>query len=748
MHRQLCLSAFVRVSAFALLLAVFTVAFAADDPLPPNVVSMLKGLTEPVYATAFTPDGKHVITASFDKTLKVWETDTGKEFKTFGGPAGHQNLVLSVALSADGALVASGSSDNTAKIWDFPTTKPIREFVQPDAVNAVALSPDGTRIAGAGKDGIVKVWTTADGKEAFSLPGHVGGATGVAFSANGQLLVTAAADKMLRFWNPANGQPVAVIGAHTAPLTAVAINPNNAAVYTAGEDGQLKFWTVPPVVPRTLTAPHADAVTSVALSADGNSILSGSADKTVRLSTFANGQMAKTFTAPAAIQSTALAAERATVVAAGTRRNNRLLLWNVADAKVLSDVVAHGGPVTGVAFHPQSTQLLTAGGDGLVKLWALPAAPRTVTHPDAVLSVFATADGKRLMTGGQDKIVRSWNMAAPAAPERQFTGHTAPVSVVLLSPNGQNLVSAGEDGTIRFWNQQNGQTTEMIGAHSMAITSLSYNPNGQQLLSASADGSLKLWQLPGNMPKPLIHPDQVTSAVLNPDGSRLLTGCGDKQVRLWNLSNGQMEKAFPALTLAVNAVAMNVNGNQIAAGGADKTLVVWNVADAKEVKKFTLAAATCRAWRSVPTVSSSPKRSGGQFDPCCGSGHYHRYGNEGHHRPHRRGDGPDIHGQGRSSHRRERRQDNSGVEYRRRRLEAEDGTRRRGALPRSGARTARRSPAAAADKAVKVWSLADGKLTATIPTNGEVPRRQLQRGWDAAGRRRRGQPCGHLRHRR
>ena len=94
---------------------------------------MLKGHAEAVYGIAFTPDGKNVITASFDKTLKVWDAASGKELKTFGGPQGHQGLVLAVAVSPDGQSFASGGADNTARLWDFPGSKPLREFASADA---------------------------------------------------------------------------------------------------------------------------------------------------------------------------------------------------------------------------------------------------------------------------------------------------------------------------------------------------------------------------------------------------------------------------------------------------------------------------------------------------------------------------------------------------------------------------------------------------------------------------------------
>ena len=85
---------------------------AADEQLPAGISAALKGHAEAIYAIAYMPDGKHVVTGSFDKTLKVWEAATGKEIKTFGGPQGHQNLVLAVSPSPDGASIASGSSDN------------------------------------------------------------------------------------------------------------------------------------------------------------------------------------------------------------------------------------------------------------------------------------------------------------------------------------------------------------------------------------------------------------------------------------------------------------------------------------------------------------------------------------------------------------------------------------------------------------------------------------------------------------
>ena len=101
-----------------------------------SVVGTLEGHTDPVYAVAWSPDGKTIATASFDNTVRLWDAATRKEIKKFEG---HSKLVLTVAFSPDGKHVLSGSQDNTAKIWDMPTSGPTKTFRRPCR-----------RIAGAG----------------------------------------------------------------------------------------------------------------------------------------------------------------------------------------------------------------------------------------------------------------------------------------------------------------------------------------------------------------------------------------------------------------------------------------------------------------------------------------------------------------------------------------------------------------------------------------------------------------------
>ncbi|HEV3203937.1 MAG TPA: WD40 repeat domain-containing protein [Gemmataceae bacterium] len=577
-----------------LLIGIFLTGFApvswspaADEAsgLPAGLIT-LKGHTETIYAVAISPDGKTMVTGSFDKTLKLWDLATGTEIKTFGGQAGHQNLVVSAAFSTDGQYLVSGSQDNTAKIWDVPSVHFLQEFVHPDAVAGLALSPDGLKLAGAGQDGIIKIWTPADGKQVFNLIGHQGPVASIAFNGvpapQGQILVSAGSDGTMRLWNPNTGQLLSAVLAHSAKVTGVVLNPNNNAAYSVSEDGALKFWQLP-IAPSRSLPPHGDAVTALVLSSDGNQIASASADKTVRISNFADGkQLVQSSPASAGVLTAALSPA---LIAGGTA-DNRLILWNAKDGKVVDQILAHWGPITGLAFHPQNTQLVTSSKDGTIKIWSMPpAAPRALSHPDAVLAAAVSSDGKRLLTGSADKMVRIWNLGSNQV-ERQFTGHSAAVTAVAVSGNGQTLISGSADQTIRVWDQTNGKEKSIVGAHAGPISSLSLNPAGNQLMSSSLDGTIKLWNLAGAGPKILAHQDLVTCVALSPDGSQLITGSTDKQARLWTLSTGKMERPFAGNSLAVTAVAFGANGTLVAAGGADKSVTVWNAADSKEVKKF------------------------------------------------------------------------------------------------------------------------------------------------------------------
>ena len=118
-----------------------------------------KGHEEVVYDARFLPNGKSLVTASFDQTLKLWDVGTQSTLRTMEG---HTGIVLTVDVSADGKLIASGSSDRTIRLWDVPNSDPVSTTkVHDTAVTSMATSKDGTLSATGDDKGLIRVWTNA-----------------------------------------------------------------------------------------------------------------------------------------------------------------------------------------------------------------------------------------------------------------------------------------------------------------------------------------------------------------------------------------------------------------------------------------------------------------------------------------------------------------------------------------------------------------------------------------------------------
>src|SRR6267154_452247 len=118
----------------------------------PAIQSVLRGHSRSVTSAAFSPDGKRIVTGSSDKTIRLWDAETGEPLRA--PLEGHEHYVQSVAFSPDGKCIVSGSWDNTIRLWDAETGEPLQppRKEDQDAVNSVAISPGGKDMLSGSRD--------------------------------------------------------------------------------------------------------------------------------------------------------------------------------------------------------------------------------------------------------------------------------------------------------------------------------------------------------------------------------------------------------------------------------------------------------------------------------------------------------------------------------------------------------------------------------------------------------------------
>ncbi len=237
-----------------------------------------------VSSVAFSPDGKMVASGSADKTVRLWDTQTGE---TIGEPwQDHRDVVLSVAFSPDGKQVVSGSEDNTVRLWDVQTGEAIGEPWQGHGgnVRSVDFSPDGKMVASGSDDKTVRLWDAQTG-ETIGEPwqGHSDWVNSVAFSPDGRMVVSGSADKTVRLWDAETGQPIGEAWqGHSNSVRSAIFSPDGKKVVSGSQDNTMRLWDAQ--TGETIDEPwkgHSDSVKSVAFSPDGKKVVSGSLDNTV-----------------------------------------------------------------------------------------------------------------------------------------------------------------------------------------------------------------------------------------------------------------------------------------------------------------------------------------------------------------------------------------------------------------------------------------------------------------------------------
>ncbi len=310
-----------------------------------RVLSVYGGHAAPVRSLAWNPDGRRIISASGEKTIHIWDAQTGKNLLIFNDIS---DAVLFTGWSADGRYVATAGDDMQVRVWDFTTNllAAVYNGHADSTITAFAWSPSPAAplLATAASDGSIHVLEAPGARPLAIYRGHSAAVSALAWSPDGTMLVSGSADGSVQIWQAATGarlatysepgQATGVLGVAWSPESLGSLpglpppeNQNGSRIACGRADGQIQMWQV----------------------ATSREVLAYRHSAPVRL--LAWSPAARRF---------AYAADDATVLVWDTVTNLKLLTFT------------HTTPARVLAWSPDSTYLASGGGDNTVQVWVAP----------------------------------------------------------------------------------------------------------------------------------------------------------------------------------------------------------------------------------------------------------------------------------------------------------------------------------------------------------------------------------------
>jgi WD40 repeat protein/tRNA A-37 threonylcarbamoyl transferase component Bud32 len=536
------------------------------------------------FATAFSPDGRRVLTVnqlvtelSDRQRMRIWDTAGGKMLVSIEAPP-------------------PGSGE--------PRFNPVYER------GPAMFSPDGRCLLGVSADRrSLRLWNAQTGDELVQLKGHEGAITSAAFSPNGQEVVTASKDKTCRVWHKATGAVIAVLKGHNQVVNSAVFSPDGERILSASSDGTARIWRVSP--PRNYALPlkgHNSTVGCVAFDPAGRRLLSASDDGSTRVWDVQSGKALSLLAQRSAwffnrgnlgtVLCASFSPDGGRILTAtwDTKVSTKKLslfgsrnkqdpftpgrIWDAVTGKELIGLRADVSGINSAVFSPDGGRVLTAEAGG-------------VNEERYGYIILQSFEQKHI----RETCARIYD-AVTGRELVKFAGHNGAVTAALFSPDGRRVLTAA--ASVYLWDAQTGKRLLAIDEPGRPIIAL-FSPDGRRVLTvgggagdiydavtggliARIEGRVR-WYRDALYVNHL--PPRGSLRTFSPDGRKLVAPCEDSTVGIWDAGSGKLLAVLRGHQREVRMAEFSPDGRLVVTASDDETARVWDAESGKEL--FTLS---------------------------------------------------------------------------------------------------------------------------------------------------------------